>query len=131
MAIDGMDDWIKKLEKMREDFPKQTDTFLKKKAEDVIGETKKITPVDTGTLKNAWQRENNGPFKQVVFNLASYSAHVEWGHRQEVGRYVPKLKKRLKIPFVKGHYMLHKGINRVKGTFYKDLETVYKNLIKK
>lgn len=130
MAIDGMDSWIKKLEKMKENFPKQTDTFLKQKAEEVIGETKKLTPVDNGILKSGWQRENNRKFKQVVFNLASYSAHVEWGHRQEVGRYVPKLKKRLKTPSVKGHYMLHKGINRVRAKFYKDLEIVYKNLIK-
>ena len=73
MSIDGMDDWIKKLEKMREDFPKQTETFLRKKANEVIKETKRLTPVDTGTLRNAWQRENNGKFKQVVFNVTSYA----------------------------------------------------------
>lgn len=122
MSIDGMDDWIKKLEKMREDFPKQTETFLKKKANEVIRETKRLTPVDTGTLRNAWQRENNGKFKQVVFNVTSYANHIEWGHRIVRGKKT--------VGFVKGRYMLHKGINRVKGTFYKDLEIVYKNLIK-
>lgn len=122
MSIDGMDDWIKKLEKMREDFPKQTETFLKKKANEVIRETKRLTPVDTGTLRNAWQRENNGKFKQVVFNVTSYANHIEWGHRIVRGKKT--------VGFVKGRYMLHKGINRVKATFYKDLEIVYKNLIK-
>ena len=122
MAIDGMDDWIKKLEKMREDFPKQTETFLRKKANEVIKETKRLTPVDTGTLRNAWQRENNGKFKQVVFNVTSYANHIEWGHRIVRGKKT--------VGFVKGRYMLHKGVNRVKGTFYKDLEIVYKNLIK-
>lgn len=122
MAIDGMDDWIKKLEKMREDFPKQTETFLKKKANEVIRETKRLTPVDTGTLRNAWQRENNGKFKQVVFNVTSYANHIEWGHRIVRGKKT--------VGFVKGRYMLHKGISRVKVTFYKDLEIVYKNLIK-
>lgn len=122
MAIDGIDSWIKKLEKIKEDFPKQTDTFLKQKAEEVIGETKKLTPVDNGTLKSGWQRENNGKFKQVVYNVTSYAHYVEWGHRIVKGNKT--------IGFVKGRYMLHKGINRVKGTFYKDLEIVYKNLIK-
>lgn len=122
MAIDGMDDWIKKLEKMREDFPKQTETFLKKKANEVIRETKRLTPVDTGILRNAWQRENNGKFKQVVFNVTSYANHIEWGHRIVRGKKT--------VGFVKGRYMLHKGISRVKVTFYKDLEIVYKNLIK-
>lgn len=122
MAVNGMDEWIKKLEKMKENFPKQTDIFLKQQAEKVVGETKKLTPVDTGTLKNAWQRENNGKFKETIFNLTSYSAHVEYGHRIIKGNKT--------IGFVKGRYMLHKGINRVKATFYKDLEIVYKNLIK-
>lgn len=122
MAIDGMDSWIKKLEKMKEDFPKQTDTFLKQKAEEVIGETKELTPVDKGILKSGWQRENNGKFKQVVFNVTAYAHHVEWGHRIVRGKKT--------VGFVKGRYMLHKGINRVKATFYKDLEIVYKNLIK-
>lgn len=122
MAIDGMDDWIKKLEKMREDFPKQTEIFLRKKANEVIKETKRLTPVDTGTLRNSWQRENNGKFKQVVFNVTSYANHIEWGHRIVRGKKT--------VGFVKGRYMLHKGISRVKATFYKDLEIVYKNLIK-
>lgn len=131
MAIDGMDDWIKKLETMKKDFPKETEKFLMKKAEETIGNAKRYTPVNTGTLKNAWHRKKSGPFKQVLFNSTSYAAHVEWGHRQEVGRYVPKLKKRLKNPFVRGHRMLHKAMNRTKLSFYKDLGTVYKNLIEK
>lgn len=30
MAIDGMDDWLKKLETMKKDFPKETGRFLMK-----------------------------------------------------------------------------------------------------
>lgn len=131
MAIDGMDNWLKKLEAMKKDFPKETGKFLMKKASETIGNTKSYTPVDTGTLKNAWQRQNGGSFKQIIYNNCSYSADVEWGHRQEVGRYVPKLKKRLKNPFVRGHRMLHKAMNRTKLSFYRDLGTVYKNLIEK
>lgn len=131
MAIDGMDDWIKKLETMKKDFPKETGKFLMKKTEETIGITKRYTPVDNGILIGAWQRQNGGSFKQIIYNNTSYAAHVEWGHRQEVGRYVPKLKKRLKNPFVRGYRMLHKAMNRTKLSFYRDLGTVYKNLIEK
>ena len=131
MAIDGMDDWIKKLETMKKDFPKETGRFLMKKTEETIGITKRYTPVDNGILIGAWQRQNGGSFKQIIYNNTSYAAHVEWGHRQEVGRYVPKLKKRLKNPFVRGYRMLHKAMNRTKLSFYRDLGTVYKNLIEK
>lgn len=131
MAIDGMDNWLKKLETMKKDFPKETGKFLMKKTEETIGITKRYTPVDNGILIGAWQRQNGGSFKQIIYNNTSYAAHVEWGHRQEVGRYVPKLKKRLKNPFVRGYRMLHKAMNRTKLSFYRDLGTVYKNLIEK
>ena len=123
MAIDGMDEWIKKLETMKKDFPKETGRFLMVKANETIGNTKRYTPVDTGTLRNAWQRQNGGSFKQIIYNNCSYSADVEWGHR------VVRNKKT--IGFVRGRKMLHKAMNRTKLSFYRDLGIVYKNLIEK
>ena len=117
MAIDGMDDWIKKLETMKKDFPKETEKFLMKKAEETIGNAKRYTPVDTGTLRNAWQRQNGGAFKQIIYNNCSYSADVEWGHRIVRGKKT--------VGFARGHRMLHKAMNRTKLSFYRDLETVY------
>lgn len=121
MAIDGMDSWLKKLETLKKDFPKETGTFLYKKAEETIGYIKKYTPVDEGILRGAWFRENGGSFKQIVYNNTSYAAHVEYGHR------IVRNKKT--IGYVKGYKMLHRGLNRTKLSFYRDLETVYKNLI--
>lgn len=123
MAIDGMDDWLKKLETMKKDFPKETGRFLMKKTEETIGVTKKLTPVDGGTLRGAWERQNGGPFKQIIYNNTSYAAHVEWGHRI--------VRKKETIGFVKGRKMLHKAMNRTRVSFYKDLGIVYKNLIEK
>lgn len=45
----------------------------------------KITPVDTGNLRNAWKISNikktgNG-FEITVFNTTEYSNYVEFGHR--------------------------------------------------
>ena len=123
MAIDGMDNWLKKLETMKKDFPKETGRFLMKKTEETIGITKRLTPVDGGTLRGAWQRQNGGSFKQIIYNNTSYAAHVEWGHRVVKGKKT--------VGFAKGRKMLHKAMNRTKLSFYRDLGTVYKNLIEK
>lgn len=123
MAIDGMDEWIKKLETMKKDFPKETGRFLMVKANETVGKAKKLTPEDTGTLRNAWQRQNGGSFKQIIYNNTSYAAHVEWGHRVVRGKKT--------VGFARGRKMLHKAMNRTKLSFYRDLGTVYKNLIEK
>lgn len=42
----------------------------------------------------------------IVENPVKYASYVEYGHRQEPGRYVPALGKRLKASWVEGKYML-------------------------
>ena len=91
MSINGMDEWLKKIESLKVDFP------------------------------NAWQRKNGGSFKQIVYNNTSYASHIEFGHRIIRGKKV--------VGIVRGRHMLHKGVNRVRMTFYRDLEIMYKNLI--
>lgn len=118
-----MDDWLKKIETLKKEFPKRTGIFLKQKAEQLIDETKRNTPVKNGTLKSGWQRENGGAFKQIVFNPVSYAAHVEWGHRV--------VREKKTVGFAKGRRMLHREIAKVRMNFYRDLDKVYKNLIEK
>lgn len=75
------------------------------------------TPVDTGDLRRSW--ELTGPdkkglkFEMDLANPLEYAAHIEYGHRQEPGRFVPAIGKRLKADFVKGYYMLRDGTNRL------------------
>lgn len=45
-------------------------------------------------------------FVIVVENPVKYASYVEYGHRQEPGRYVPAIGKRLKASWVEGKYML-------------------------
>lgn len=123
MKIDGMDDWLKKIETLKKEFPKQTGRFLMMKAEEVVNETKENTPVDTGLLKGKWHRENGGPFRQIVFNNVLYAQEVEYGHRV--------VREKKTVGFAKGRRMLHKGVLKVRLNFYRDLDKVYKNLIKK
>lgn len=123
MKIDGMDDWLKKIETLKKEFPKQTERFLMMKAEEVIKETKENTPVDSGTLRAGWHRENDGSFRQVVYNNTSYANHIEYGHRVVRGKKT--------VGFAKGRRMLYKGIIKVRMNFYRDLDKVYRNLIEK
>lgn len=136
MAIDGMDDWIKKLETMKKDFPKEAGRFLMMKANETIEYVKKYPghKSPTGTLRGVWFRENGGSFRQIIYNNTSYAAHVEYGHRTRLGtgKKSSKLYRKDGTPtvrFVKGYRMLHRGLNRTKLSFYRDLEVVYKNLI--
>ena len=78
------------------------------------------TPVDTGDLRRSWTL--TGPdkkglkFEMDLANPLEYSEYVEYGHRQEPGRFVPAIGKRLKADFVPGSYMLRDGTRRLEET---------------
>ena len=63
-----------------------------------------------GTLKRGWtvgNVEKHGNVYQVeITNPVHYASYVEYGHRQQPGRYVPAIGKRLKQGWVKGRFML-------------------------
>lgn len=68
------------------------------------------TPVVTNHLRNSWgittvEKKSDAWFIEVI-NPVEYALYVEEGHRQEVGRYVKALGKRLVKPFVEGQHML-------------------------
>lgn len=121
MKLKGFDEFEKVIQGLKNDFPDNTETFMKQQAEALKADVKKATPVDTGTLRNAWQRENAGKYRQVLFNATDYAAHVEYGHR------IGKGKKR----FVKGRFMLRKEIDTRRIKFYRDLEKFVGKLMKK
>ena len=77
---------------------------------EVLARAKLRTPVDTGNLEKAWTissiKRVGNYYKVIVSNNLEYAAYVEYGHRQEPGRYVPALGKRLKQSWVEGKYML-------------------------
>lgn len=75
------------------------------------------TPVDTGDLRRSWvltgPDKRGSKFEMDLSNNLEYAEHVEYGHRQEPGRYVPAIGKRLKADYVKGFYMLRDGTRRL------------------
>ena len=83
------------------------------------------TPVKSGALRRGWMAGKSSmssgkaatkttmqvsrkgtSYEIVVFNSVNYASYVEYGHRQEPGRYVPAIGKRLKNSWVKGQFML-------------------------
>ena len=126
MELKGFKKFDKILNEIKMEAPKSTERFLMLQAEELKKDVKDLTPVDTGALKNSWQRENGKrltgkKFTQIVFNMTDYAAHVEYGHR--IGR--------SKTKFVRGRFMLRTAVAMRQIKFYKDLKTFYKGLMNK
>ena len=126
MELKGFKEFDKILDEIKTKAPKSTEKFLMLQAEELKKDVKELTPVDTGTLKNSWQRENGkrltgNTFSQIVFSMTNYSHFVEYGHR--IGRN--------KTKFVRCRFMLRTAVAMRQIKFYKDLKNFYGGLIKK
>ena len=129
VSFDGFDELNDKLERMAKEGGAKRDKFVAQEAEILIGNVKDNTPVQTGHLCNSWKRTRAVQGKVTVYNNVEYAAHVEYGHRQQPGRYVPAIGKRLKKDFVPGKKMLHWAMLQSSKTFKADAADIIKGLI--
>lgn len=75
---------------------KEYDSFIRKFLLEMgmrtLAQTKKLTPVDTGRLRNAWELSavyrDGDELYVVIFNPVEYASFVEDGHMQH-NRFVP------------------------------------------
>lgn len=92
----------------------------------LLAATKEKTPVDTGELRRNWflsdLKWNDNDLELELYNNVEYVAHVEYGHAQEVGRFVPALGKRLVVPLVPGFFMMTRS--------EKEVERIVPDLVK-
>lgn len=69
-----------------------------------------------------------------IINPVQYASYVEFGHRQEVGRYVPALGKRLVQGWVPGQYFLTRSEQDLKrilpGVIQKNLDALLREAFK-
>lgn len=72
---------------------KSTNTYVEGQTVQRLGNSYQLTEENVA-------KAENGTF---------YASYVEYGHRQEPGRFVPALGKRLKKSWVEGHHMLKKA----------------------
>lgn len=83
-----------------------------------LKEVKEQTPKGlTGKLNQSWKMEvskNGNVYEVIAFNPMEYASFVESGHRQQVGRYVPAIGKRLVNPWVEGRFMMRLTEEQIK-----------------
>ncbi len=124
----GFDDFGEHLDRIAKSGAAKRNKFVSQEAEVILGHAKDNTPTKTGTLKKAWHRTRAVQGVVEVFNNTEYAAHVEYGHRQTPGRFVPAIGKRLKKSFVPGKKMLHKAMLQSIPTFCDDAKQMMENI---
>lgn len=129
LEFSGLDELIQRLDEAEKKLPGAKDRFLSQEAELVRGDAADLTSVDTGNLREAWKRSTPENGRVDVYNNTEYAAHVEYGHRQKVGQYVPAIGKRLKKPFVEGRHMLRDAVQQRRDSFAEDAEDILKGLM--
>ena len=125
LDMGGIDKMLGELERKT---PGTIDKFVSMAGEELAGEVKMNTPVDTGRLRESWIRTPTVSGKTEVGNATEYAAHVEYGHRQKVGRFVPAIGKRLKQGFVPGQTMLHRSMDTFEDEFQDIAEAAMEEL---
>lgn len=116
----GLDGLLDKVNSLSPRIDQAVSTAMADQGIDWRDDVRANTPVDTGDLRRSW--ELTGPdkkglkFEMDLSNNLEYAEHVEYGHRQEPGRFVPVLGKRLKADFVPGCYMLRDGTRRLEDS---------------
>ncbi|MBZ2387783.1 HK97 gp10 family phage protein [Anaerococcus murdochii] len=116
----GLDDLLDKVESLSPRIDQAVYTAMADEGLSWRDDVRDNTPVDTGDLRRSW--ELTGPdkkglkFEMDLANNLEYAEHVEYGHRQEPGRFVPAIGKRLKADFVPGSYMLRDGTRRLEDS---------------
>ena len=80
-----------------------------------VAEIKANEPVVTGNLRRSitsGEVELNGnEYSMTVGSSLSYARYVEEGHKQDVGKYIPVIKKKLKKEFVPGNHVIKDSVD--------------------
>lgn len=74
-----------------------------------------------GSLKNSVQTQVRGS-TGVVGYTAKYAPHVEYGHRQTPGRYVPAIGKRLVASYVPGQHFFRPVVETGRKEFFRRVQ---------
>ena len=89
------------------------------------GHAVEYCPVDTGRLSGSLTHEAESNRSMAVGTNVDYSVPVELGHKQQPGRYVPKLGKRLKADFVAARPFLRPAMENHTDEYTELLEKAF------
>ncbi len=110
-----------------------------------VGDSKNVVAVDhskeaTQKFIQDYIRSTEATLKSVkiegndllieIYNNVEYAGWVEDGHRQEVGRYVPAIGKRLKNSYVEGKHMAKIAIEQIEREIPARFEKQFKGWLK-
>jgi len=137
-------DSFKQVQKQHEAFLRK---FLTEMGMRALAQTKKLTPVDTGNLRNRWElsqvyRKGDSLYI-VLFNPVEYASFVEDGHMQRA-RFVPgsflgnKFEYIEGYPFgmvlsnkwIPGHHMVRISISKIEREIPKRYEKALQQFMK-
>lgn len=120
--LSGFDELLKKTQELQDNVSSLNKTITDDLAQHYLAEAIANTPVgETKTspdgkyrsvsehMRRSWEAERINDSTVKVLNTASYASYVNDGHRQQPGRFIPVLGKRLTKSFVKGLHMQEKA----------------------
>nr|DAK06129.1 MAG TPA: putative tail component [Caudoviricetes sp.] len=120
--LSGLDELLRKTQELQDNVSTLNKTITDDLAQYYLAEAIANTPVgETKTspdgkyrsvsehMRRSWEAERINDSTVKVLNTASYASYVNDGHRQQPGRFIPVLGKRLTKSFVKGLHMQEKA----------------------
>ena len=80
-----------------------------------VAEIRANEPVVTGNLRRSITSSdvklNGNEYSMTIGSSLSYAKYAEEGHKQEVGKYVPAIGKKLKKEFVQGNHVISDAVD--------------------
>lgn len=120
--LSGFDELLRKTQELQDNVSSLNKTITDDLAQHYLAEAIANTPVgETKTspdgkyrsvsehMRRSWEAERINDSTVKVLNTASYASYINDGHRQQPGRFIPVLGKRLTKSFVKGLHMQEKA----------------------
>lgn len=120
--LSGFDELLRKTQELQDNVSSLNKMITDNLAQHYLAEAIANTPVgETKTspdgkyrsvsehMRRSWEAERINDTTVKVQNTASYASYVNDGHRQQPGRFIPVLGKRLTKSFVKGLHMQEKA----------------------
>ena len=92
------------------------------------GYAKRLCPVDTGNLRNSITHDSDMSDQTAFIGTnVEYGKYVELGHRQDPGRYVPAIGKRLVADHVAPQPFLRPAVEDHKSEYKNIAESIMKS----
>lgn len=120
--LSGFEDLLKKTNELQNNISSLNEEITDNLAQHYLAEAIANTPVgaiaispdgkyrsESEHMRRSWEAERINDSTVKVQNSASYASYVNDGHRQQPGRFIPVLGKRLTKSFVKGLHMQEKA----------------------